>query len=106
MARLKLIKRQTHISEDHHLKCKVFQLADIAWPGVSKQHFERATVQRRDCLIPSAGMFVQEVFHQSRDIVFSFPQGWQAKAYPVDPEIEFATKSSGFNFELQTSIRW
>ena len=71
-----VVQVEPAVGVDHdHAFDRVFQLADVARPGIGHQHLAHGRRDGRDRLAVRGGEFLEEVLDQERDVVAPLAQG-------------------------------
>src|SRR5260221_7023256 len=63
------------VADDHRALNHILQLAHVSWPWIGQKAIERLFVDTPERFMRLAGVAMNEVFHQHRNVLFPVPQG-------------------------------
>src|SRR6202041_1474505 len=82
----------------------VLQFANVARPAVGLEQFEAPPIDSRDLLTRFAGVAVDEILDQKRDVLFSLPKGRDLDREDVEPIKEIFAECAGRDRLLEVAI--
>ena len=80
--------------EDHRPFNGVFQLPDIAGPGIAGEQVYGRGADALDPLAVPVGVFFGKVIRQQDDVAFPFPQGGDVDGEHVEPVVEIVPETA------------